>query len=226
MDTKTKANIKRVLNVFWHLEPTSDIYMFHHVTMTPEVERSCCKLDTEDFVHFLDQKRDYVSLDALTDDKRYPRKAAITFDEDTFTVAYPILRQRQIPFTVFVLSHMVGQPGYLSAGQLKKMQRDPLVTVGVHGSKHRILTECTPEEQAEEIFASKQVLEKLLGQTCDLFAYSHGQYDDNIRKLTAFAGYRKAFAVAGRPLNAHFDKGPYAYPRMSVEADTKAMFGL
>lgn len=229
MDTKTKANIKRVLNVFWHLEPTSDIYMFHHVTMTPEVERSRCKLDTEDFVHFLDQKRDYVSLDALTDDKRYPRKAAITFDdglEDTFTVAYPILRQRQIPFTVFVLSHMVGQPGYLSAEQLKKMQRDPLVTIGVHGSKHRILTECTPEEQAEEIFASKQVLEKLLGQTCDLFAYSHGQYDDNIRKLTAFAGYRKAFAVAGRPLNAHFDKGPYAYPRMSVEADTKAMFGL
>ena len=114
MNPKTKANIKRVLNVFWHLEPTSDIYMFHHVTMTPEVERSCCKLDTEDFVHFLDQKRDYVSLDALTDDKRYPRKAAITFDdglEDTFTVAYPILRRRQIPFTVSVLSHMVGQPG-------------------------------------------------------------------------------------------------------------------
>ena len=167
MNPKTKANIKRVLNVFWHLEPTSDIYMFHHVTMTPEVERSCCKLDTEDFVHFLDQKRDYVSLDALTDDKRYPRKAAITFDdglEDTFTVAYPILRRRQIPFTVFVLSHMVGQPGYLSAEQLKKMQRDPLVTIGVHGSKHRILTECTPEEQAEEIFASKQVLEKLLSK--------------------------------------------------------------
>ena len=128
-------------------------------------------------------------LDALTDDMRYPRKAAITFDdglEDTFTVAYPILRRRQIPFTVFVLSHMVGQPGYLSAEQLKKMQRDPLVTIGVHGSKHRILTECTPEEQAEEIFASKQVLEKLLGQTCDLFAYSHGQYDDNIRKLISF----------------------------------------
>ena len=114
MNPKTKANIKRVLNVFWHLEPTSDIYMFHHVTMTPEVARSCCKLDTEDFVHFLDQKRDYVSLDALTDDKRYPRKAAITFDdglEDTFTVAYPILRRGQIPFSVFVLSHQGGPPG-------------------------------------------------------------------------------------------------------------------
>ena len=168
-------------------------------------------------------------MDTLTEDKTYPRKAAITFDdglEDTFTIAYPILRQRQIPFTVFVLSHMVGQDGYLSAEQLKKMRRDPLVTIGVHGSRHRILTECTPEEQAEEIFASKQVLEKLLGQKCDLFAYSHGQYDENIQKLTAFAGYRKAFAVAGRPLNAHFDKGAYAYPRMSVEADTKAMFGL
>ena len=225
---KAKMEVKRVLNKLWHLGKCSDIYMFHHVTTQPEKLLSLT-LETDAFLRFLDRPHTYASLAQTMEDKDYPGLCAITFDdglEDTFTVAYPILRQRQIPFTVFVLSHMVGQPGYLSAGQLKKMQRDPLVTIGVHGSKHRILTECTPEEQAEEIFASKQVLEKLLGQTCDLFAYSHGQYDDNIRKLTAFAGYRKAFAVAGRPWNAHFDKGPYAYPRMSVEADTKVMFGL
>ena len=94
MDTKTKANIKRVLNVFWHLEPTSDIYMFHHVTMTPEVERSCCKLDTEDFVHFLDQKRDYVSLDALTDDSVTPGRPPLPL-----TTAWRTPSPSPIPFS-------------------------------------------------------------------------------------------------------------------------------
>ncbi len=229
MNAKTKARIKRVLNILWHIPPCSDIYMFHHVTLHPEVECSSCKLDTEDFVHFLDKPRDYVSLDALTEDKNYGRHAAITFDdglEDTFTIAYPILRQRRIPFTVFVLSRMVGKPGYLTAEQLRKLAKDPLVTIGVHGSMHRILTECTPEQQAEEIFRSKQELEAMLGKKCDLFAYSHGQYSPDILQLTAFAGYRKAFAVAGRPYCERFDKGPYAIPRESVEEDTKIMFGL
>lgn len=229
MDARRKAQIKRVLNVFWHIPPCGDIYMFHHVTLHPTVERSTCKLETDAFVKFLDSHGPYAPLDQVAGDKSYARRGAITFDdglEDTYTVAYPILRERNIPFTVFVLSHTVGTPGYLSREQLLELSKDPLVTVGVHGSRHRILTECTPEEQAEEIFASKQRLEALLGKKCDLFAYSHGQYNENILKLTAFAGYRKAFAVAGRPLNRHFDKGPYAYPRESVEEDTRPMFGL
>ena len=44
---KAKMEVKRVLNQLWHLGKCSDIYMFHHVTMTPAVERSCCKLDTQ-----------------------------------------------------------------------------------------------------------------------------------------------------------------------------------
>lgn len=229
MDQRLKMAVKGVLNRLWHIPPCSDIYMFHHVTRTPKVECSSCKLDTEDFVRFLDRPRKYASLEQVTEDKTYSGLSAVTFDdglEDTYTLAYPILRARQIPFTVFVLSHMVGKPGYLTPDMLRRLQKDPLVTIGVHGSEHRILTECTPEEQAEELFKSKQELEALLGQKCDLFAYSHGQYNEDILKLTAFAGYRKAFAVAGRPLNARFDLGPYAYPRLSVEEDTKAMFGL
>ena len=40
------------------------------------------------------------------------------------------------------------------------------------------------------------------------------------------AGYKAACAVAGRPLNKHYDLGPYAYPRLSVEEATREMFRL
>ena len=229
MNPKLKARLKGLLNILWHLPPCSDIYMFHHVTLHPEVERSCCKLDTAAFEKFLDRHGPYASLEQVALDKSYGGLSAITFDdglEDTYTLAYPILKRRQIPFTVFVLSHMVGVPGYLTRQQLLELAADPLVTIGVHGSRHRILTQCSPEEQAEEIFKSREVLEALVGKPCDLFAYSHGQYNDTIRKLTAYAGYRMAFAVAGRPLNRRFDQGPYAFPRESVEEETWPMFGL
>ena len=91
MDTKTKANIKRVLNVFWHLEPTSDIYMFHHVTTRPEKLLSLT-LETDAFLRFLDRPRTYASLAQTMEDKDYPGLCAITFDDglqDAYTVAYP-----------------------------------------------------------------------------------------------------------------------------------------
>ena len=60
-----------------------------------------------------------VSLPALVDCYRQgvpppPRAVAITFDdgfENNYAVAYPILRERNIPFTVFVTTGLVGSPG-------------------------------------------------------------------------------------------------------------------
>ena len=203
--------------------------MFHHVSLCPEVELSCCKLDTGDFERFLSVPRDYASLEDVVADKAYTGKCAITFDdglEDVYTLAWPILREKKIPFTVFVLSRRVGEPGYLTREALAELAADPLVTVGSHGTEHRVLTELTEAEQRQEIFESRRELEAMLGKPCLYYAYSHGRYNDTTLKLIQQAGYRNAFAVDGRPLYRKTDKGPYAYPRLSVEADTKRMFGL
>lgn len=223
-----KMEVKRVLNGLWHLGPCSDIYMFHHVTTSPVRDLSL-KLETDAFLRFLDRPHNYASLEQVMEDKSYGAKAAMTFDDgllDAYTIAYPAMKERNIPFTLFVTSRWVGREGYLSLAQLRELHLDPLCTIGVHGTEHRVLTRATEAERREEIFSSKDELEQMLGDKCEIFAYSHGSYDPGVLELMRQAGYKAACAVAGRPLNKRFDLGPYAYPRQSVEEATREMFRL
>lgn len=223
-----KMEAKRVLNYVWHIPPCNDLYMFHHVTASPERELSL-KLETDAFLRFLDRPYRFAPLERVLEDKAYSGLAALTFDDgllDAYTIAYPAMKERNLPFTLFVTSSLVGEPGYLSASQLRELHADPLCTIGVHGRTHRILTEATEAQRREEIFTAKDELEQLLGGQCRLFAYSHGSYDDAVLELMEKAGYKAACAVAGRPLNRRFDRGPYAYPRLSVEEATRPMFRL
>ena len=161
-----KMEVKRVLNKVWHLGPCSDIFMFHHVTTAPERELSLM-LETTAFLRFLDRPYAYASLEEVMADKAYSRKAAITFDDglvDAYTIGYPALKERNIPFTLFVLSRKVGQPGYLDRGMLQELAADPLCTIGVHGTEHRVLTQVGEEARREEICESKNELEQMLGR--------------------------------------------------------------
>ena len=223
-----KMEVKRVLNQLWHLGPCSDIFMFHHVTAHPERVLSLM-VETDAFLRFLDRPHKYAPLETVMADKSYPGLAAITFDDgllDAYTIAYPALKERNIPFTLFITSHWVGKPGYLDKEQLLKLMADPLCTIGVHGTEHRVLTQVGEKERREEVFQSKDELEQMLGKELNLFAYSNGRYDEGILAMMEEAGYKAACAVAGRPLNKHFDLGPYAYPRQSVEEATREMFRL
>ena len=223
-----KMEVKRVLNKLWRLGPCSDIYMFHHVTTQPERLLSLT-LETEAFLRFLDRPHTYAPLTQVMEDKGYPGLAAITFDDglqDAYTIAYPALKERNIPFTLFVSSAFVGERGYLSRDQLLELAADPLCTVGAHGTRHRVLTQVGEGERREEIFESKDALQQLLGKEVDIYAYSNGRYDEEILAMMKEAGYKAACAVAGRPLNKQFDLGPYAYPRLSVEEATREMFRL
>lgn len=223
-----KMEIKRVLNTLWHIGPCSDIFMFHHVTTSPKRDLSL-KLETEAFLRFLDRPHRYASLEQVMGDKTYGRLAAMTFDDgllDAYTIAYPAMKERGIPFTLFVTSRFVGKEGYINAPQLQELYADPLCTIGVHGRSHRVLTQVGEKERREEIFRGKQELEELVGGSCDLYAYSNGRYDEGVLAMVEEAGYKAACAVAGRPLNKRFDLGPYAYPRQSVEEATRTMFRL
>ena len=223
-----KMEAKRMLNGLWHMGPCSDIFMFHHVTAAPDRVLSLM-LDTDAFLRFLDRPHGYAPLDEVMADKTYGGKAALTFDDgllDAYTIAYPAMKERNLPFTLFITTHWVGKEGYLSLSQLRELYADPLCTVGVHGTEHRVLTQVGEQERREEIFQSKDELEQMLGGKCDIFAYSNGRYDAGVLEMMKQAGYRAACAVAGRPLNKRFDLGPYAYPRQSVEEATREIFRL
>lgn len=116
----------------------------------------------------------------------------ISFDDgwrDQFEYAVPILLSYRYPATFFVFTNSIGKRGFFSWGDLKTL-RDEGMTIGSHSRSHPYLTQITdPEKLRDEIFGSKQILEKNLGISVDEFAYPFGQYNPSIVEMVREAGY-------------------------------------
>ncbi len=218
-----RKELKKIFLRFLFLQPHNNIYEFHHVSRTPDIDLSPRKIDTDTFRRFVERHGPYVPLAEILCKKEMKHYAAITFDdglEDVYTIAYPFLSQRRIPFTAFILSDKVGKPGYITRGQLAEMVTNPLVTIGSHGTDHTKLAQADEEKQRFELFESKKVIEGMTGRSCEYFAYPFGQYNDTTLRLMAEAGYVRACAVKGRPFTRKELGNAYTVPRLSIEDNT------
>jgi len=158
-------------------------------------------------------------VDRLKNKKPLPEKTiAITVD-DAFrsagTEAWPRLKKRGIPLTIFVSTDAVddGAPGYLSWEELRTLQAEG-VTIGHHGAAHIHMVHTDPEEVQKDLDYSSERFEEELGEVPDLFAYPYGEYSLAIRQMIIDAGFKGAFAqVSGA---AGFNEDMYALPRFAI----------
>ena len=103
----------------------------------------------------------------------------LTFDdvmESFYTNAYPILKSKQCPFTLFVSLELLDQPGYITTEQLKELATDPLCTIGSHGMKHTYFSKYTFAESRKDMEDSKFRLGELTGREITLFAFPYGSF--------------------------------------------------
>lgn len=217
--------IKILIKKFIWKFPSSVVLMFHHITSIPECKKSGCLLSTENFYNILNQLDTFISCEDLicTKPKSFKNKVAITFDDglaDMYSIAYPYLKNRNIPFTIFIISDFLDTEGYITTKQLIKMSEDPLVTVGAHGVSHKVLPGLSSEQKWEEIYDSKIRLEQLICRKIKLYAYSHGQYDNECLEMVEKAGYVGAFGVRGVPYNFYSKRWTFHFPRYNVEDKT------
>ena len=211
------GTLKRILKKIAYRMPSSYIVMFHHVTGNPGLIKSSCILDYEKFAAFIEA---YASQCASIQDvvkRKKKNKIAVTFDdglEDVFTVAYPLLKERGVPFTVFIVTEFLNTPGYITQEQLEILSADTLVTIGSHGLSHEIFPEMSSEKKKEELISSKKILEGITKRDVEFFAYSHGQYDAQTLKLVKC--YKYAMSVKQLPLNV-FTRSKHLLPRYNVD---------
>ena len=223
-----KALVKKMFLRGLFLFPHNNIFEFHHVSADPEIDLSPRKMDTKSFYSFVESHGPYVALDEILEKKK-KRYGAITFDdglEDVYTIAYPFLKERKIPFTIFVLSRKLDQPGYITREQLAEMHADPLVTIGSHGLDHIRLGQADRQTQEDELKLSKRELEEILGDgyVCSRFAYPFGSYNADTLNLIENTGYAYGYAVKGRPLLPWNGKKMYEIPRLSIEDGTLGFY--
>lgn len=145
----------------------------------------------------------------------------LTFDDaydDVYTTVLPILRERNVPFTVFVTPGLIDKGRYLTLKHFLELAKEPLCTIGAHSMNHKMLR-WLPEEIAKgEIEESKKVLQALIDKPVDVFAYPYGSVYACSKKNISQAKevYKLAFSTLHSPLNSASVSNLWFLPRYNV----------
>lgn len=144
-------------------------------------------------------------VDTMREGRALPdRTAAITFDDgyiSIFETAWPLLREKGWPFTVFINTepHDQRRPLFMSWGQLRQMAEGG-ATIANHSVGHPNLLNRQPgHDEAQwktwvrqEISVAQQRIEKEIGSAPILFAYPYGEFDNAVLDIVeelGFAGF-------------------------------------
>ena len=178
------------------------IVMYHHVDIKEHKDLNT--VSPASFEHQMDfiKKNGYhvISLDALVEaikeNKPMPHKSVvITFDDgydDNYSYAYPILKQRQFPATIFLISDFIGKEGYLDWSQIKEMLKNG-VSFGSHTRHHAYLPGVKNIGMLmDEIEQSKNIIERNLGQKVNYFCYPFGGFNPVVKEIVKQSGYKAA----------------------------------
>lgn len=123
-----------------------------------------------------------------------PQAVALTFDdgyEDAFTNALPVLRRYGYTATFYIISGLVGQPGYMTWDQLAAL-RDAGMEIGAHTVDHPDLTTLDGYEAERQLAQSKADLERGLGISVVSFCYPGGMYSAGLMEQVRAAGFLSA----------------------------------
>lgn len=139
------------------------------------------------------------------------RYAVVTFDDGFESVvvnALPVLRARNIPATLFVVTDGLGgfpswqsfeadlhrEARIMSADQLQALPRE-LVSIGSHTLTHPVLTAVPHAAARREIAESKRKLEQLTGREIRLFSFPYGSFNQDAVAWCREAEYERVFTV-------------------------------
>ena len=146
-----------------------------------------------------------------------PETYVLTFDDgykDMYEAAFPLLRERGLPFTLYITTEPVetripltpgGQADPLTWDQISNMLESGLMTLGVHTHRHRDLRGLSDSEVAEELDSSNRLVQQRVGITARHFAYPKGYWDPMAEELVR-ARYETAVLGAGPPLGLDSDR--------------------
>ena len=131
--------------------------------------------------------------------KKFSHKTVvITFDDgyvDNYKNVFPILKKYHFPATIFLISDYVGKKKELLTWEQVKEMSQYGISFGSHTRRHAYLPNLSKEEMKDEIIGSKHIIEEQLGKPVDYIAYPIGGFSEEIKAITALAGYKAALTT-------------------------------
>jgi peptidoglycan/xylan/chitin deacetylase (PgdA/CDA1 family) len=145
------------------------------------------------------------------------RKILLTIDDGFLSFyenAWPILKEKKIPFILFVSTREVGSFNYMSWKQIKEISKEDFVEIGNHSHTHEYLVDQNNEIIKSDIQKSIDIFTKKLGKNSDFFSYPFGEYSLNFKNIIKSYGFKYAFGQHSGVIDD--TKNFYELPRFPI----------
>ena len=131
----------------------------------------------------------------LSENKK-ERKILLTIDDGLLSFyknAWPILKEKKIPFILFVNTREVGSFNYMNWDQILELHEADHVEIGNHSHSHEYLVDESSETIKNDILKSIEIFNKKLGRNSNFFSYPFGEYSQEFKKIIKELGFDYAF---------------------------------
>ena len=110
---------------------------------------------------------------------KHEKKVLLTVD-DGFTSfyenAWPYLKEREIPFILFISTEAVGNYGYMDWKQIKEIEKEEFAFIGNHSHSHEYLIKYDLTNFKKDIDTSIKIFINNIGYNPTFFSYPFGEF--------------------------------------------------
>ncbi len=149
--------------------------------------------------------------------KNTDKKVLLTIDDgflSFYKKAWPILKEQNIPFIIFVNTENVGSPGYMSWEELKEISKFKFAHIGNHSHTHDYLVDKSDDEIREDIKTSIKIFKEKLNHETEFFAYPFGEYKLSYKKIVQDLGFKYGFGQHSGVIDVSKDR--FELPRFPI----------
>jgi len=140
----------------------------------------------------------------LTTGAALPRKPVILSFDDASAghakEALPQLAKRGMTGVFFVMTVVLGKPGWMSTRDIKRLA-DAGMTIGSHTWDHHAVNDLSGRDWKIQLDQSRATLRRASGQPVEHFAYPYGTVSAKAYPHLRHAGYKTAFQLEGHKLD-------------------------
>ena len=145
------------------------------------------------------------------------RKILLTIDDgfsSFYKNAWPILKERKIPFILFVNTREVGSYNYMSWKEIKEISKEDFVEIGNHSHTHEYLVDEDDMIIKDDIQKSINIFNNKLGKNSNFFSYPFGEYSVSFKNIIKSLGFKYAFGQHSGVIDE--TKDFYELPRFPI----------
>tara|TARA_B100001057_G_scaffold446555_1_gene485214 strand:- start:599 stop:1654 length:1056 start_codon:yes stop_codon:yes gene_type:complete len=176
-NNKYFSNDEGVLSIMYH---RFNEFKYPSTNISMDVFKNHIELIIDANLSFYHPKKFEDEFDIPKKDK----KILLTIDDafqSFYENAWPYLKEKKIPFVLFVSTEPVGNKGYMSWEQIKEIDNSEFGVIGHHSHSHDYLIDKSHEEFLNDIKSSNLIFKNQLGYLPSLFSYPFGEYSKLMR---------------------------------------------